>query len=141
TNPLRVGHHFLDELDAIATEASHFQCQLTLPGAKSMLESLVWRSAWYLLSQPQPATISADVDWLCRLIALPARLSLQLSLDRAQELYYQHLYSVLVPSLVTAPNSKSSPASNQTRCAKHLLRLGQCLAIDVFHLLAHLENG
>jgi alpha-amylase/alpha-mannosidase (GH57 family) len=140
-SPLRVGGQYLDELDAIATEAGHFQCRLTLPGAKSMLEGLVWRSVWHLLSQPQPDTISADVDWLSRLIAVPARLSLNLSLDRTQELYYQHLYTVLVPHLIPASNGKSQATSNQTRCMQHLLRLGQCLAIDVFHLLAHLDNA
>jgi alpha-amylase/alpha-mannosidase (GH57 family) len=139
TSPLGVGSHYLDELDAIALEAAHFHCPLSLPDAKPMLERLIWRSVWHLLSQPQPDTASADVDWICRLIQLPARLSLPLSLDRAQELYYEHLHSVLIPALCPSQAAGKPPELKQALMAKHWLRLGQALAIDVFHLLAQVQ--
>lgn len=142
-SPLQVGNQHLDELDAIATEASHFHCQLTLTDAKPMLESLVWRSVWRLLSQPQLTTIGADVDWVCRLITVPSRLSLQLSLDRVQELYYQHLHSVILPTLLTletGSNGRTPVTSEQVVLAKHLLRLGHCLAVEVTHLAAVLSK-
>lgn len=135
-SPLQVGSQHLDDLETIATEASHFNCKLSLPGAKAMLEELIWRAVWHLLTYPCAETLAADIAWLEQLIALDQKLAIGLSLERPQEMYYQYLHRVLIPSLRgQAPflNGAESDRSDITQMAtlKHMLRLGQKLAIDI----------
>jgi alpha-amylase/alpha-mannosidase (GH57 family) len=139
-NPLRLGEDALNELAAIATEASYFQANLSLPEAKPMLEGLIWRSVWQVLSQPTGDTLTADVDWLVRLISLGDGLSLGLSLERPQELYYQHLNREVLPRLtrmVEAGQPLSPDLRHETR---EVLRLGAALAVDVAAVRATLEQ-
>lgn len=87
----------LAELEAIATEANCLRCQLKIPGAKQSVEQLILRSLWQLLHDFKPSQAEADVQWLERLIDLGNQLNLELSLDRAQELYFQNLYNQILP--------------------------------------------
>lgn len=140
SNPLRQGEDYLSELDAIATEASYFHARLSLPEAKPMLESLIWRSVWHLLRQPPTDTLAADIDWLGRLVHLGHRLSLKLSLDRPQELYYQHINSTLFSQMQQAVASGQGLSSQQHTHLRDILRLGEYLAVDVVAALEALER-
>jgi hypothetical protein len=105
-----------------------------------MLEGLIWRSVWQVLSQPTGDTLTADVDWLVRLISLGDGLSLGLSLERPQELYYQHLNREVLPRLtrmVEAGQPLSPDLRHETR---EVLRLGAALAVDVAAVKATLEQ-
>jgi len=139
-NPLRQGEEYLRELDAIATEASYFHAHLSLPDAKPMLESLIWRSVWHLLRQEPGDTLAADVDWLGQLVNLGHKLSLVLSLDRPQELYYQHLNSNVFAQMqqIAETGQGMSPAMHAQ--LRELLRLGEYLAVDVVAALEALER-
>jgi len=115
----------LVELEAIATEAKHLNCCLDLPEAKQMLEQLILRSLWQLLHEPQSATLEADSLMLERLIDVGRQINPNLSLDRAQELYFSCFHSQILP--LCRP-SESSLNMTQMR---QLLKLGQELAVDV----------
>jgi len=140
SNPLRRGEEYLRELDAIATEASYFHAHLSLPDAKPMLESLVWRSVWHLLRQEPTDTLAADVDWLGRLVRLGESLSLVLSLDRPQELYYQHLNSVVFAQVQQIAEAGKGMTPEMHAQLRELLRLGEYLAVDVVAALEALER-
>lgn len=127
-SPLQQGGQALDELDAIATESSHFHCQLTLPGAKPLLEGLIWRAIQQLIGPDYEVSVE-DIDWLERVIELDRSLSLGLSLERPQELYYHHLQTVTVPSLLTRPQADRGNLDPW----RLMLRIGRLLAIDVGH--------
>jgi alpha-amylase/alpha-mannosidase (GH57 family) len=139
-NPLRQGEEYLGELDAIATEASYFQAHLSLPEAKPMLESLIWRSVWHLLRQDPTDTLAADVDWLGRLVALGHRLSLVISLERPQELYYQHLHSTVFAQMQQVAASCQGLSPELYTQLREILRLGDYLAVDVVPAWAALER-
>ncbi|MGF1568919.1 MAG: DUF3536 domain-containing protein [Nodosilinea sp.] len=141
SNPLRQGEDYLSELDAIATEASYFNARLSLPTAKPMLEGLIWRSVWQLLSQPNYDTFAADVEWLGRLIALGDRLALGLSLDRPQELYYQHLHRQVLALFKQAAQAGTALSAENRAQVQEILRLGEYLAVDVAAVLRLLEQG
>jgi alpha-amylase/alpha-mannosidase (GH57 family) len=87
--PPPAGLDHLSELEATATESSHFHCHLKLPGAKQSLERLILRSLQLMLSNPIYHITEANLQWLSRLISVGESLHLGISLDRAQELYYQ----------------------------------------------------
>ncbi len=133
-SPVQRGGIYLGELEAIAHEASQFNCQLSLPAARGILEPLIRRSLWQVLQQPHPDTLIADVDWLCRLIHLSDRLGLDLSMNRAQELYWQHLNPWLRYLQTAEPNQA-------TGLLKSLVKLGQVLAIDMNARLTRERTG
>lgn len=140
SNPLRQGEDYLNELDEIATEASYFNAQLSLPTAKPMLEGLIWRSVWQVLSQPVSDSLTADVDWLGRLINLGDRLALGLNLERSQELYYQHLHRQVFALLKQAAQNGHALATDSRAQVHEVLRLGKFLALDVAAVLRALEQ-
>jgi alpha-amylase/alpha-mannosidase (GH57 family) len=124
------------ELEAIATEANHLHCQLKPPQIKQTLERLVLRSLWHLLHDFNSETLTADIQWVERLIDLGNALHLDLSLDRAQELYYKSLHGQILPQLVERYSDPQKPSQIilEQQCSLHLrqlLQLGQKLAIDV----------
>jgi alpha-amylase/alpha-mannosidase (GH57 family) len=139
-NPLRQGEEYLRELDAIATEAGYFHARLSLPDAKPMLESLIWRSVWHLLRQELSDTLAADVDWLGRLVSLGHRLSLVLSLDRPQELYYQHLNTKVFTQMQQVAGSGQGLTPELRLQFREILRLGEYLAVDVAPALDALDK-
>ena len=105
-----------------------------------MLESLVWRSVWHLLRQEPTDTLAADVDWLGRLVRLGESLSLVLSLDRPQELYYQHLNSVVFAQVQQIAEAGKGMTPEMHAQLRELLRLGEYLAVDVVAALEALER-
>jgi alpha-amylase/alpha-mannosidase (GH57 family) len=137
-NPLQTGLSQIMELEAIAIEASHFHCKLNIPGAKETLQHLVLRSLWQLLHEPKPMTMTADIEWLSRLIDLGKNLQLGLALDRAQELYLGHLQDQVVPQLTLEAHAGSAIALDKEQ-ARQLLDLGQKLSVDIRCWLHQLE--
>ncbi|MEB3336138.1 MAG: DUF3536 domain-containing protein [Leptolyngbyaceae bacterium] len=142
---LGLGH--LAELEAIATEANHLRCHLNLPEAKQTLERLILRLLWDLLHDFDPATATTTIQQLERLIDVGDHLKLNLSLDRAQELYFQRFHHQIAP-LYLGYLQRFEPASSSDReqekqgkgsdCpdsgvdqVRQLLHLGQKLKVDV----------
>jgi alpha-amylase/alpha-mannosidase (GH57 family) len=144
----------LAEIEAIATEAGHLRCQLKVPEVKQILEKMVWRSLEALL-QPgsgaedrSPVKLETDIRTIERLIAVGDRLSLGLCLDKSQELYFDSLYSQIVPLCLGWLQLQDASAGDSVVAAvalgiagsgagwdlssiRQLLQLGQTLAVDV----------
>ncbi|AKG21090.1 DUF3536 domain-containing protein [Calothrix sp. 336/3] len=121
----QIGVNYLVQLEAIATEAKHLRCQLHIPEGKQILEQIIVRSLWLLLHDPQ-VEIDADIPSLGKLIDISYQLNIGISLDRAQELYYNCLHQQILPQLQVA----ISQGEDSTRYGQ-LLKLGQKLAVDV----------
>ena len=117
----------LRELRAIATEANHFHCQLNIAEAKPVLEKLVLRLLWQLLYDGNPQTIEADIQRLQQAIDMGEQLHIGLSLDRAQEIYFQCLQQKIAPDCLISDGDCRWNVSQ----IKPLLKLGNNLGIDV----------
>ncbi len=87
----------LVELEAIATEANHLRCRLAIPEAKATLERLILQILWQLLNGGDPENLESEIAQLVRIIDIGNNLNLNLSLDRAQELYYSCLQDKIIP--------------------------------------------
>lgn len=144
----------LAEIEAIATESGHLRCRLNVPEVKEILEKMVWRSLDALLQagsgveDRSPVKLEAEIRTIERLIAVGDRLSLGLCLDKSQELYFDSLYSQIVP-LCLGWLQRQDASSSETAVAavaweiarsgggwelssiRQLLELGQTLAVDV----------
>ncbi|GAB4375320.1 MAG: DUF3536 domain-containing protein [Elainellaceae cyanobacterium] len=157
-NPQLCLSHLL-ELEAIASEAEHLRCQLKLLEIKQILERLVHRSLWSLFTNFNPDTSDSDIQWVERLLDLADKFHLHLSLDRAQELFFNNLHSQILPQVALVSNVQLSKASSLSNGAmngsngnghapeagtaiqlmsrwssaqlRNLLKLGQRLTIDV----------
>ncbi|NQE33952.1 DUF3536 domain-containing protein [Microcoleus asticus] len=144
----------LAEIEAIATESGHLRCRLNVPEVKQILEKLVWRSLDALLQagsgmeDRSPVKLEADIRTIERLIAVGDRLSLGLCLDRSQELYFNSLYSQIVPLCLGWLQLQDASAGDSVVAAvalgiagsgvgwdlpsiRQLLELGRTLAVDV----------
>ncbi|MEG4861802.1 MULTISPECIES: DUF3536 domain-containing protein [unclassified Microcoleus] len=144
----------LAEIEAIATEAGHLRCRLKVPEVKEILEKLIWRTLDALLQagsavdERSPVKLEADILDIERLIAVGDRLSLGLCLDKSQELYFDSLYSQIVPLClgclqrraaaqeenkvdVVALGIARSDGGWELSSIRQLLELGQTLAVDV----------
>ncbi|WP_293144063.1 DUF3536 domain-containing protein [Microcoleus sp. bin48.metabat.b7b8b9.023] len=144
----------LAEIEAIATEAGNLRSRLNVPEVKQILERLVWRSLDTLLQAGSGADdrssvkLEADIRYIQRLIAVGDRLSLGLCLDKSQELYFDSLYSQIVPlclgwlqrQAASTGDNKVDPVTLDTASSdggwelpsiRQLLELGQTLAVDV----------
>ena len=142
---LQMGLDQITELEAIAAEANQLSCQLKLPDAKTILESLILRGLWQFLYNFNPDNASADINWLKRLTLLGEQFSLNLSLDRVQELYFQYISEKLLPALNQESGSQSSelgeiaarlhPSDQELALLNQILQLGQALDIDAYALL------
>ena len=124
---------YLTELEAIATEAVHLRCHLNPVPLKQSFERLILQALWDLSHDTHTETVEAELAWITRLLDLAKRLQLQLSMDRAQEAYFQALQPLLqqltLQQLTVAPTKGDldwSPAQIQ-----QFLQLGQRLAIDL----------
>lgn len=131
TNP-QLCYSYLNELEAIATEADHLHCALKSPQIRQMLEQLVLRSLWYLLQSANPESAESDMLWLNRLLTIAERLHVHLSLDRAQEVYFSGLHRLVLPQLQQwqTPIATNKPTWSLGQI-RQFLQLGQRLAIDV----------
>ncbi|MEG5017417.1 MULTISPECIES: DUF3536 domain-containing protein [unclassified Microcoleus] len=144
----------LAEIEAIATEAGHLRCRLNVPEVKEILEKMVWRSLDRLLQagsgveDRSPVQLEAEIRTIERLIAVGDRLSLGLCLDKSQELYFDSLYSQIVPLCLGWLQRQEASAGENAVAAvaleiagsgggwelssiRQLLELGQTLAVDV----------
>ncbi|MEL6775948.1 MAG: DUF3536 domain-containing protein [Cyanobacteria bacterium J06597_16] len=114
------------ELEGIATEASHFSCQLKLPGAQPILERLVFQGLSQTLQVSGPGQhreLETAIDGLEKLIALGAKLGLSLALYRTQELYYSYLQEL-------RQHIQNPDDIRAERQWPLLIRLGKSLAMD-----------
>jgi len=137
-NGYRAGFDHLAELEAIATEARHMRCQIDVPEAKPTVERLILQALRHLLCQFTPAALDLEVSRIERLIHLGAEMHFGLSLAQAQELYFQHLTTWVIPHCLRwiHPNESIAipvEAAMDVRIAqlRSLLKLGQILKIDV----------
>ncbi|WP_293329809.1 DUF3536 domain-containing protein [Microcoleus sp. CAWBG58] len=144
----------LAEIEAIATEAGNLRSRLNVPEVKQILERLVLRSLDTLLQAGSGADerssvkLEANIRYIERLIAVGDRLSLGLCLDKSQELYFDSLYSQIVPlclgwlqrQAASTGDNKVDPVTLDTASSeggwelpsiRQLLELGQTLAVDV----------
>jgi alpha-amylase/alpha-mannosidase (GH57 family) len=142
----------LGELEAIATEANHMRCQLKIPEGKPTLEKLILRSLWQLLHDTHLPTLSADIEFIRRLIEVGNQLNLGLSLAQCQELYFnclqpriEPLFQQAMQSQLTYEHQGASAVAHlttNTDCntiqLRHLLQLGEKLAVDVSFWLSQL---
>jgi alpha-amylase/alpha-mannosidase (GH57 family) len=116
----------LRELKAIATEANHLHCQLNIAEAKPVLEKLLLRLLWQMLYDGDPKTIKADIQRLQQAIDMGKQLHLGLSLDRAQEIYFQCLQQIAPDRPISTNNCRWNASQ-----IKSLLKLGSDLGVDV----------
>lgn len=154
------GEALMAEIEAIAMEAGLLRCKLNVPEVKQILESLTYRSLETLLrsgaysQEDSLVKLNAQIRRIERLIAAGDRLSLGLCLDKSQELYFDALYSQIVPmclgwlqrqagageSAISDGNLAGEIAGldgfepntdKELSAIRQLLELGQTLAVDV----------
>ncbi|MEM6753790.1 MAG: DUF3536 domain-containing protein [Cyanobacteria bacterium P01_C01_bin.38] len=122
----------LVELEAIANEAKHLHCNLNLPEGKQLLERLSLRLLWQLLYDAS-GSFEFQIQRLERLIEVEEHLSLGISLDCSQELYFNCLHAEILPKTVAEILNDSD--KNQLR---QLLKLGRKLKVDVSYWMSKL---
>ncbi|MBW4468231.1 MAG: DUF3536 domain-containing protein [Pegethrix bostrychoides GSE-TBD4-15B] len=127
---------YLSELEAIAAEAVHLRCQLHLPPLKQGFERLVLQALRDLRHSLHSEVVEAELAWISRLLDLAERLRLHLSMDRAQEAYFQGLEQML-PQLALAKAGEPTELSREQ--LQQFLRVGQRLAIDLRSWSNHLN--
>ena len=144
----------LGELEAIAAEAQLLRCRLQHSEVTESFERLIIHCLWRILQDNDLTTIAEDVENLQRLIQLSEQLNLGVSLNQAQELYFQYLKTYIIPlclgylqrnqqktylellenSLLDSMiNLQINPESNTglLHSIRRLLQLGQTLKIQV----------
>ncbi|MEB3217469.1 MAG: DUF3536 domain-containing protein, partial [Nostocales cyanobacterium 94392] len=123
----------LVELEAIANEAKHLRCHLNLLEGKQILERLNLRLLWQLLYDTN-SNFDFHIQRLEKLIEVGEKLTLGISLERSQELYFICLHSQILPKSITEIfNDKDK---NQLR---QLLKFGHKLKVDVSYWLNQLN--
>jgi alpha-amylase/alpha-mannosidase (GH57 family) len=137
---------YLSELEAIATEAHSLHCHLNLPQGRQIIEQLILRSLWFVFQQEEVEQHHSMVTWIERLVFVGQALHLNISLDRAQELYLKHCRGQLLPllaqwgvdvqaidpSIALATELENAPVPNRDRAqVQQLLNLGGTLSVDV----------
>ncbi|MGB8702261.1 MAG: DUF3536 domain-containing protein [Thermosynechococcaceae cyanobacterium] len=142
------GRSQLAELAAIATEAEHLDCCLTLSSAIPQVDHILY--TW--LSQILADSDSNRLRDFSQLVSIAHRLKVPIQQDRLQEHYIQHLQANWVPhhlqpqlaALLTAQDDDAT--SDSTAEAEPLpahiqpfLKLGQVLALDMRPWLALLR--
>ncbi|MGB3494094.1 MAG: DUF3536 domain-containing protein [Elainellaceae cyanobacterium] len=137
---------YLTELEAIANEARYLNCNLNLPQARQLIETLILQSLWHVIHDEAVSDdeniLDAWIDCLYRLIDLGDRLQIGVTLDRAQETYWRYLHATILPNLLDC-QVEASQMSDPTQCQplirlQKLLLLGQKLRLDVQHFLNEL---
>ncbi|MFM6400674.1 DUF3536 domain-containing protein, partial [Planktothrix sp.] len=93
----RLSVNHLGELEAIAAEAQLLRCPLQNSEVKESFERLIIHCLWRRLQDNNLTTIAEDVENLQRLIQLSEQLNLGVSLNQAQELYFQYLKTYIIP--------------------------------------------
>jgi alpha-amylase/alpha-mannosidase (GH57 family) len=130
-----LGSRYFVEVDAIATEANHLGCTLTLGEAQKTLEDLTLRLLWQLLQDEDLDHLQIRLQHLEQLLAVGPKLGLTLSLNPAQELYFYHFQTQLIPQCEQYAQSAALADAEGAKIPKaqlcQLLKLGQKLAIAV----------
>lgn len=140
-----LGTRYFVEVAAIAAEANHLGCTLTLDDASKSLEDLMLRLLWQLLQDEDHDQIQVRLQSLDQLLDVGPQLGLRLCLDAAQELYFQHLQTQLIPQCQQYADGAileaSDPEAIQLSKAqlRQLLKLGRKLRIFVEPYLALLS--
>ncbi|VXD24422.1 conserved hypothetical protein [Planktothrix serta PCC 8927] len=93
----RLSFNHLGELEAIAKEAQLLRCRLHHSEVKEVFERLIVQSLWRRLEDSDLTTIEEDLENLQRLIQLSYELNLGISLNQAQEFYFQYLKTHIIP--------------------------------------------
>ena len=119
--------NYLAELEAIAIEANHLNCQLNIPEAKQILEQFILRILWQILYDGEPDALESDIVRLDKIINVANQLNLDLYFGYAQEVYYNCLSQKIVPNCLIS--SEACPWDKSQ--LKPLLKLGHYLGIDV----------
>ena len=107
-------------------------CNLNLPEGKQLLERLSLRLLWQLLYDAS-GSFEFQIQRLERLIEVEEHLSLGISLERSQELYFNCLHAEILPKTVAEILNHSD--KNQLR---QLLKLGRKLKVDVSYWMNQL---
>ncbi len=119
--------NYLSELEAIAIEANHLNCQLNIPEAKQILEQFILRILWQILYDGEPNALESDILRLEKIINVANQLNLNLYFGYAQEVYYNCLRYKIVPNCLVS--EQTCPWDKPQ--LKPLLKLGHYLGIDV----------
>ncbi|MEO0373345.1 MAG: DUF3536 domain-containing protein [Cyanobacteria bacterium P01_A01_bin.17] len=133
----KLGSRYFVEVDAIATETNHLGCTLTLEGAEKSLSDLTLRLLWQLLQDEDLEHLQIRLQHLDQLLAVGPKLGLTLSLNPAQELYFQHLQTQLIPQCQHYAESSLEASADPERARipkaqlRQLLKLGQKLSVAV----------
>lgn len=150
----RLSINHLGELEAIAKEAQLLRCRLQHSEVKESFERLIIQFLWRRLQDHDLGTIAEDLENLQRLIQLNYNLNLGVSLNQAQEFYFQYLKTHIIPlclgylqrnhqeiyvDLAENNNSDTRVAVQiaseghtwQLHQIRRLLQLGQTLGLDV----------
>jgi alpha-amylase/alpha-mannosidase (GH57 family) len=127
----------LNELEAIATEAEHLGCQLTLGNAAQRLNTLLqsWLSK-VLLTNDLPLLQS-----FIQCLNTARRLNLPIQEDRLQERYIHFLQEKWVPNALESATHAGlvAPSGTAFPDTRSYIRLGQALAIDMHSWMALLQ--
>lgn len=134
-DPQEIENH-LAELEAIAIEANHLNCQLNISEAQKILQQFILRILWQILYDGEPETIAADIARLETIIDVAKKLNLNLYLGDAQETYYNCLRQKIVPNCLAS--DRSCPWDRLQ--LEQLLKLGNYLDIDVSNWLMSISE-
>jgi alpha-amylase/alpha-mannosidase (GH57 family) len=127
----------LNELEAIATEAEHLGCQLTLGNTAQRLDALLQSWLSKVLSTHDLPLLQSFIQCL----NTARRLNLPIQEDRLQERYIHFLQEKWVPSTLesVAQSGRIIASGTAFPDARSYLKLGQALAIDMNSWLALLQ--
>jgi alpha-amylase/alpha-mannosidase (GH57 family) len=144
-----LSRRYVAELGAIASEAKHLGCTLTLDDAQRSIEDLILRLLWQLLNDEDREHVQVKLQHLDELLELGSVLGLTLYLDPAQELYFHHLQTQLIPQYhqlmgigdkALAQTAKVAQPMSKAQL-RQFLTLGKKLAISVDPWLEKLIEG
>ncbi|MGF1602191.1 MAG: DUF3536 domain-containing protein [Thermosynechococcaceae cyanobacterium] len=134
-----LGARYFIDLVAISSEAKHLGCTLSLDDTQKSIEDLILRLLWQLLNDEDLEPLPAKLQHLDQLLDLGPKLGLNLSLDPAQELYFQHFQTQLIPQCqqhigidrdIPRKTGHWEPLIPKQQL-RQFLKLGQKLAVSV----------
>lgn len=126
----------LTELEAIAAEANHLNCQLKIPVVnKRRFEDMMVQTLWQILRDGDPQQLETDLERLEQMLVVSEELHLGLSKEKAQEIYHQCLHQQILPACILDNNNHNGNGARvcpwQPNQLSSLLKLGQKLAVNV----------
>ena len=94
---------YLVQLQEVAQEAEHLYCKLKVPEAKAALERMILQSLLHLFQTNSLNDFQEETQVVIEMIKVGQALSIDLSLDKAQELYHHRLHQDMMPN-ASKPN-------------------------------------